>query len=65
MRNLFAYTPTGPVPPYLSVNEIGGEIVVTTRGKGIGGATGPTAEITLPPDQVDALCRALMSRPTP
>lgn len=61
-RNIFAYTPPGAaLPPYISVNERNGEIVVTVRSQG---AESPS-EIKLPRDQAKELYRALLREVTP
>lgn len=48
-KHIFAYTPPGFAPPYLSVNrEEDGEIIVTVRAQAPVGAPQPIAAIEVP-----------------
>lgn len=59
-KNIFAYTPPGSEPPYISINETNGVVTVTVRStKELGGAT---AAIVLSDDKLTELAVALFER---
>lgn len=59
-KNIFAFTPNEPNPPYLSINDEGDfKLSITVRGKGTEDECGATASITLNADQWGKLLNAL------
>jgi len=66
MKNLYAYTvPGANYPAYLSVNgDPHGNVTITVRSTALEhGVCGPTAEITLTPEQVNTLVASLIKNP--
>lgn len=64
MSNLFAYTPftyEGEQPPYVSLNRVGIDLVLTVRSAGSPQEPQNIGTITLPGDAASGLARALLS----
>ena len=59
-RNIFAYTPPGNCPPYVSLNrQDDGQIVLSVRGPG-GDPNDPTAYLPLPSEELAGLARGIL-----
>jgi hypothetical protein len=63
--NIFAYTPPGPTPPYVSLNEEAKDKVVLTvrdeNGNKPGTDHSRTAQITIPDDELFGLLLSIAS----
>ncbi|RWH52195.1 MAG: hypothetical protein E5V72_01990 [Mesorhizobium sp.] len=63
-RNIAAFTASsyaGNYPPYVSINEVDGEIEISVRSAGSGLADGTYAKISLTPDEFDALVEPVIA----
>jgi len=53
--NVYAHTPVGIAPPFISINAVPDGLKFSVRYKGTGGTTGPQGEITLSVEEVKAM----------
>ena len=60
LKNIFAYTPVGLAPPFVSLNQRSDlSYCLTMRGPGKEGECGPAVEITVPASELAKLSEAI------